>query len=51
MSGTAISNWAIDKTPANTAKEVAEYQGCPVNNTVKMIKCMHKIDAEVIVKV
>ncbi|KAI4467459.1 carboxylesterase [Holotrichia oblita] len=50
MSGTAISNWAIDKTPTETAKEVAAYQGCPVNNTVSMIKCMQKVDAAAIVK-
>lgn len=51
MSGTAISNWAVDKTPTETAKEVAAYQGCPVNNTVSMIKCMQKLDAAAIVKV
>ncbi|KRT82713.1 hydrolase [Oryctes borbonicus] len=50
MSGTAISNWAIDKNPGETAKEVAAYQGCPTNNTVKMIKCMQTLDAEAIVK-
>ncbi|GJQ76573.1 hypothetical protein Trydic_g2270 [Trypoxylus dichotomus] len=50
MSGTAISNWAIDKTPGETAKEVAAYQGCPTNHTVKMIKCMQTLDAEAIVK-
>nr|XP_022902159.1 esterase E4-like [Onthophagus taurus] len=50
MSGSAISSWAIDNTPAKTAKEVAEYQGCPSQNTLTMIRCLQNVGPETLIK-
>ncbi|XP_066255383.1 liver carboxylesterase 1-like [Euwallacea similis] len=50
MSGTAVSRWAIDNTPVNTANQIAEQNGCPTANPVTMVKCLQKVPAEFIIK-
>ncbi|XP_050296875.1 carboxylesterase 4A [Anthonomus grandis grandis] len=50
MSGTAVSRWAIDNTPSNTATDIAEQNGCPTKNPVIMVKCLQKVPAESIIK-
>lgn len=51
MSGTAVSHWAMDNTPTNTAKEVAEHNGCVTNSYVVMVKCLQNLPADVIIQV
>ncbi|KAK5647280.1 hypothetical protein RI129_002172 [Pyrocoelia pectoralis] len=50
LSGTALSNWAVDSKPGETAKEMADLQGCPTTNPLPMIKCLQAISANKIVK-
>jgi len=51
MSGTAVSRWAIDNTPSNTAVQIAQQNGCPTKDVVTMVKCLQKVPAESIIKV
>lgn len=51
MSGSAVSHWAIDNSPQTTAKEVAEYHGCPTNSVLTMIRCLQYLPAKSIVEV
>lgn len=51
MSGTAVSQGAIDDKPANTVEEIAEQQGCPTVNVITMIKCLQNAPAENIIRV
>lgn len=51
MSGTAVSNWAVDNEPKKLATEVAERHGCPTNNVLIMISCLRAISADDIVRV
>lgn len=51
MSGTAVSQGAIDDQPANTADAIAEEQGCPTVNTLTMIKCLQNAPVENIIRV
>lgn len=50
MSGTAVSHWAMDSTPKNTIKEVADQNGCPTTSVVVMVKCLQKVPPESIIK-
>ncbi|CAH0551297.1 unnamed protein product [Brassicogethes aeneus] len=50
MSGTAVSHWATDNTPRNTALEVATHNGCPTASTLIMIKCLQNTPPESIIQ-
>lgn len=50
MSGTAVSNWAIENAPGITAKEIADYHGCPSNRLLTMIKCLQNVPADSIIE-
>ncbi|KAB0805013.1 hypothetical protein PPYR_01983 [Photinus pyralis] len=50
LSGTALSNWAVDTKPGETAREMADLQGCPTTNPLPMIKCLQAVSANKIVK-
>ncbi|KAJ8941723.1 hypothetical protein NQ318_023319 [Aromia moschata] len=50
MSGTAVSNWAIDHTPQNTAVDIAEQNGCPTVSTLTMVKCLQNLPPESVIR-
>ncbi|KAF5274800.1 hypothetical protein FQR65_LT00383 [Abscondita terminalis] len=50
LSGTAISNSAIDGDPQTTIKEIADIQGCPTAAVLPMIKCLQSIPAQRIIE-
>ncbi|XP_025830313.1 neuroligin-2-like isoform X2 [Agrilus planipennis] len=49
LSGTAVSNWAMDDDPNGVARELAETQGCPTTSALAMIKCLQSIPAQNII--
>ncbi|KAK9886688.1 hypothetical protein WA026_017608 [Henosepilachna vigintioctopunctata] len=49
MSGTAVSHWSITNTPLNTARALAERNGCPVNSVLTMVKCLQNLDPKQII--
>lgn len=51
MSGSALSNWAMDNNPKATAIEVAQHHGCPITNIVTMIKCLQALPPDNIIQV
>lgn len=51
MSGTAISNWAVDHSPQDTATNIANENGCPTTSSVTMVKCLQYLPAESIIRV
>lgn len=51
MSGSAVSQWAMDHTPQNTVNDIAKENGCPTTNPVTMVKCLQKLPAESIIRV
>lgn len=51
MSGTAVSQWAMDHTPQNTAKDIATQNGCPTVDFVTMVKCLQKLPPESVIRV
>ncbi|KAJ8934125.1 hypothetical protein NQ314_013584, partial [Rhamnusium bicolor] len=50
MSGTAISNWAVDHTPKNTAEDIAHQNGCPISETLTMVKCLQNLSPDSIIR-
>lgn len=51
QSGTALSFWSIDRTPAESAKLIARRLGCPTLIRTMMVNCMRKLSWQKIVKV
>lgn len=51
LSGTAVSHWAVDNEPVITAKEVANYQGCPTASVLTMIKCLQQVPGTSLIQV
>lgn len=51
MSGSALSNWAIDNNPKATALELAQFHECPTTNALTMIKCLQALPAKNIIEV
>ncbi|CAL8131722.1 unnamed protein product [Orchesella dallaii] len=49
QSGTALSHWAIDKTPLTSAKTIAKRLACPVNSSAKLVNCLREKKWEAIV--
>ncbi|XP_076246503.1 carboxylesterase 1E [Calliopsis andreniformis] len=43
MSGTILSHFGIDKNPLNTAEYIASKNGCPLNDTIEMVRCLRQI--------
>ncbi|KAJ8970930.1 hypothetical protein NQ317_017248 [Molorchus minor] len=50
MSGTAVSNWAVDHTPQHTAADIAQQNGCPSTSTVTMVRCLQNLPPESIIR-
>ncbi|EDW03750.1 carboxylesterase 1F [Drosophila grimshawi] len=50
MSGTALSQYAIDKEPVQSVQEVAKINGCPTGNELEIINCMREKSAMDIIK-
>ncbi|KAH8293279.1 hypothetical protein KR018_007153 [Drosophila ironensis] len=40
MSGTALSQYAMDKEPVQSVQEVAKINGCPTGNELEIVNCM-----------
>lgn len=51
MSGTAVSHWALDNTPIDTARSLAERNGCPTTSALTMVKCLQNLDSKQIIAV
>ncbi|XP_037710288.1 carboxylesterase 1E [Drosophila subpulchrella] len=50
MSGTALSQYAMDKEPVQSVQEVAKINGCPTGNELEIVSCMRAKSAEEIIK-
>ncbi|XP_017834845.1 carboxylesterase 1F [Drosophila busckii] len=50
MSGTALSQYAMDRDPVQSVQEVAKINGCPAGNELEVVNCMRKKSAEEIIK-
>ncbi|XP_039501811.1 carboxylesterase 1E [Drosophila santomea] len=50
MSGTALSQYAMDKEPVQSVQEVAKINGCPTGNELEIVNCMRSKSAEEIIK-
>lgn len=45
MSGSILSNFAIDKEPMKNTENMATNLNCDANDTVRMVYCLRKVDA------
>lgn len=51
MSGTAISSFAVDKEPDETAKEVSAVDSChTITDSLGFVRCMQKLPVDTIIK-
>ncbi|EFN90036.1 Liver carboxylesterase 1 [Harpegnathos saltator] len=50
MSGSILSHFAVDRNPADTAKDVARHNGCPIDNTREMVSCLREVPAEELIR-
>ncbi|KAH8251222.1 hypothetical protein KR032_003277 [Drosophila birchii] len=50
MSGTALSQYAMDKDPVQSVQEVATINGCPTGNELEIVNCMRGKSAEEIIR-
>ncbi|EDW11343.1 carboxylesterase 1E [Drosophila mojavensis] len=50
MSGTALSQYAMDKEPVQSVEEVAKINNCPTGNELEIVKCMRAKSAVDIIK-
>ncbi|XP_011882207.1 PREDICTED: carboxylesterase 1E [Vollenhovia emeryi] len=46
MSGTVLSHFALDRDPSETARHVAQRNGCPTDDTRKMVDCLRELPVE-----
>lgn len=46
MSGTILSHFAVDKDPSKTARHIAQKNGCPTNDTRRMVDCLRELPVE-----
>lgn len=44
MSGSAYTQHALDDTPKQSVREIAQINNCGVGNEVEMVRCMRKVD-------
>jgi carboxylesterase type B len=49
MSGSAMSQYAYDKEPAQSVKDVAEIHGCPTDNETAIVGCLREKTLEELV--
>lgn len=50
QSGTALSFWALDKNPADSARLMAKRLECPSNENQAMVTCLRKLPWQTIIK-
>ncbi|EDW63863.1 liver carboxylesterase 1 [Drosophila virilis] len=50
MSGTALSQYAMDKEPVQSVQEVAKINNCPTGNELEIVNCMRAKSAEEIIQ-
>lgn len=46
MSGSVLSNFAIDKDPMSSTKAIAASNNCPTEDTPEMIRCLRELPVE-----
>lgn len=51
MSGTSVSRFATDDAPKNTAMEVADQNGCPVQTVLTMVRCLQNLSPAAVIRV
>ncbi|XP_012539857.1 pyrethroid hydrolase Ces2a [Monomorium pharaonis] len=51
MSGSILSHFAIDKDPSATARHVAYKNGCPTDDTRRMVDCLRELPVEKLISV
>ncbi|XP_050455597.1 carboxylesterase 1D-like [Cataglyphis hispanica] len=51
MSGSILSHFAIDKDPSETARYIARKNGCPTNDTRKMVYCLRELPVNKLIRV
>lgn len=51
MSGSVLSHFAVDKNPFETARHIADKNGCPTNDTRKMVDCLRELPVEKLIQV
>lgn len=51
MSGSILSNFAIDKNPFNTAKYIARKNDCPTDDVREMVNCLRELPVEKLIEV
>lgn len=51
MSGSILSHFAIDKDPSETARYIARKNGCPTNDTRKMVYCLRELPVDKLIRV
>lgn len=51
MSGSVLSHFAVDKDPFETARHVACENGCPTNDTRRMVDCLRELPVEKLISV
>ena len=51
MSGSALSNFAIDREPAKTAQLIAAAHNCTTSPVIEMVRCLRNISVDQLVKV
>lgn len=51
MSGSILSHFAIDKNPSETARYIARKNGCPINDTQRMVYCLRELPVEKLIRV
>lgn len=50
MSGSILSHFAIDKNPADTAKNIAHSNDCPTDNIKEMVSCLRQLPMEKLIR-
>ncbi|XP_063234120.1 carboxylic ester hydrolase [Bacillus rossius redtenbacheri] len=50
LSGTPLSSFAVDKSPAATGRSVAESNGCPETPALEMVRCLQALPVEKLVR-
>lgn len=50
MSGSILSHFAIDRNPADTAKDIARNNDCPIDNVREMVSCLRELPVEKLIR-
>jgi len=51
MSGSILSHFAVDKDPSETARYIARKNGCPTDDTRRMVDCLQELSVEKLIRV